>query len=81
LLSGRDRLASIASPQSGQRFGVSGALMLDGMTDTAALDADRRWSGLVVLPMGRNDTGVRARRGSTNEFLSGQVSQPVPGPG
>lgn len=58
-LSGRDRLASIASPQSGQRFGVSGALMLDGMTGPAALDVNRRWSALVVLPIGRM-TGVAA---------------------
>ena len=41
-LSGCDRLASIASPHSGHCFGVSGALVLNGMTGFDALDVDRR---------------------------------------
>jgi hypothetical protein len=53
-LSGRDRLANIAIPQSGHRLGVSGALGLDGMAGlVGALDVDRRDSvGFLTGRMG-----------------------------
>jgi hypothetical protein len=67
LLSGRDRLASIAIPQSGHRFGLSGILVEDGMMDTAALDRGR--SGSAVLFRGRM-TGMAGEPQLHREFLA-----------
>jgi len=69
LLSGRDRLASIATPQSGHRFGLSGTLLGDGMTGPAALDIDRGWSGSAVLLMDRF-TGIAGEPQLHREFLA-----------